>query len=636
MFLIGKTHTTLSVVQEIVLQYPQYAMDDMPDDNKTAAYVEVMCGKGYSLANKARRALAPTYSILSHRIIDVVPSPLKILISIERFFSLPSIIYALVLECLCYIRLKDRLSVVRSTKRLVKHMHTLDWRYDHANSRICVGIIKYVQGDHHSACRWFGSAFVLKDKVIAPLDERGGQGEMEVEGAGGGREAGRREVRGRKWREGEWGGRREEVGWGRYNDLRTDVDMWTCIIHVTCAVQAMVISSLFNGVLARREVAQNFSRRHLLNTLLNESRYDPKIAPDFEEDYATVVTIQLYVISVDSLNEMSMDYSVDLYLRQTWYDWRLSFVNESSPFNRLELGQMMIEKVWVPDSFFSNEKKASFHTVTVPNKLMHIYRNGMIKYSVRISMTLSCNFTLRNYPFDSQVCPITIESYGYSTDNVVFVWHRKKPIYIQPNQLLAQFELNRQPIVRNCSKDYDQGSKFACIEGKLLFSRNAGYYLIQIFIPSILIVVLSWVSFWLDLEATPARISLGVLTVLTMTTQSSGVRASLPRVSYVKAIDVWMAACLIFVFASLLEFAYINVMTRRHYKRESVIGNVIKEVQNTTVSGSLEEIISAVDFRLRARRIDKISRVIFPFSFILFNLVFWLNYKVFNTDLNAF
>ena len=56
---------------------------------------------------------------------------------------------------------------------------------------------------------------------------------------------------------------------------------------------------------------------------------------------------------------------------------------------------------------------------------------------------------------------------------------------------------------------------------------------------------------------------MGILTVLTMTAQSVGSRADLPRVSYIKAIDIWMAACLTFVFAALLEFAYVNVLCRK-------------------------------------------------------------------------
>lgn len=57
-----------------------------------------------------------------------------------------------------------------------------------------------------------------------------------------------------------------------------------------------------------------------------------------------------------------------------------------------------------------------------------------------------------------------------------------------------------------------------------------GYYLIQMYIPSLLIVILSWVSFWINMDAAPARVALGITTVLTMTTQSSGSRTSLPKV----------------------------------------------------------------------------------------------------------
>lgn len=89
--------------------------------------------------------------------------------------------------------------------------------------------------------------------------------------------------------------------------------------------------------------------------------------------------------------------------------------------------------------------------------------------------------------------------------------------------------------------------------------------------------MLSWVSFWINHEATSARValgksrgfimweylsqsfkSLGITTVLTMTTISTGVRSSLPRISYVKAIDIYLVMCFVFVFAALLEYAAVN------------------------------------------------------------------------------
>ena len=110
---------------------------------------------------------------------------------------------------------------------------------------------------------------------------------------------------------------------------------------------------------------------------------------------------------------------------------------------------------------------------------------------------------------------------------------------------------------------------FTCLGIDIEMSRNYGYYIIQVYVPSFLIVCLSWVSFWLNVDAVPARISLGLLTVLTMTTQSSGARATLPRVSYIKAIDVWMATCLLFVFAALIEFSVVNVKSRVQQRRSA-------------------------------------------------------------------
>lgn len=75
---------------------------------------------------------------------------------------------------------------------------------------------------------------------------------------------------------------------------------------------------------------------------------------------------------------------------------------------------------------------------------------------------------------------------------------------------------------------------FSFLNVTLTLARQNGYHLIQTYLPTFLIVTISWVSFWLNIDATPARVTLGVTTLLTMTTVASGVRTQLPPVSYVK------------------------------------------------------------------------------------------------------
>ena len=64
----------------------------------------------------------------------------------------------------------------------------------------------------------------------------------------------------------------------------------------------------------------------------------------------------------------------------------------------------------------------------------------------------------------------------------------------------------------------DRAGEYVRLHLNLIFARSIGFYLLNIFTPSILIVIISWVSFWLNRESAPARVALGVTTVLTMTT----------------------------------------------------------------------------------------------------------------------
>ena len=49
--------------------------------------------------------------------------------------------------------------------------------------------------------------------------------------------------------------------------------------------------------------------------------------------------------------------------------------------------------------------------------------------------------------------------------------------------------------------------------------RRLGYFMFHTYIPTCLIVMMSWISFWIKPEAVPARVTLGVTSLLTLSTQ---------------------------------------------------------------------------------------------------------------------
>ncbi|PAV59430.1 hypothetical protein WR25_13540 [Diploscapter pachys] len=223
--------------------------------------------------------------------------------------------------------------------------------------------------------------------------------------------------------------------------------------------------------------------------------------------------------------------------------------------------------------------------------------------------------------------------------------------------------------------------------------RELTHHILQSYIPTALIVFVSWFSFWLDVEAVPGRVSLSITTLLTLATQSSAARMSLPQASDVKAIDIWMGTCMTFVFLAMIEFTIVNYCTRRKNRRnrkKSVKGlsdqvhelvSQYKEKKNQLLQRNgtscyevamlpadpesqekidrkqirelnqapplyikrnllpsskrkaLEERISRVEENRKfAQAIDRNSRIYFPLTFGVFNILYWGYYLKFATD----
>ncbi|TRY73051.1 hypothetical protein TCAL_11047, partial [Tigriopus californicus] len=310
------------------------------------------------------------------------------------------------------------------------------------------------------------------------------------------------------------------------------------------------------------------------------------------------------------LRSIRYDFTLDMYFRQFWQDPRLSFEGQKG-LKKLVVGAQYIEKIWVPDTFFVNEKTAYFHKATTENQFLRILNTGEILRSIRLTITASCPMDLQYFPMDRQLCYIEIESFGYTMSDIRYKWNDGlNSVQISADVSLPQFKVlgHRQKTIE-ASLSTGNYSRLAC---EIQFVRSMGYYLIQIYIPSSLIVIISWVSFWLNRGATPARVGLGVTTVLTMTTLMASTNAALPKISYVKSIDVYLGACFFMVFASLLGN---NDMPPN--------GNALANAthQQLECKKNLQKMMG-----ISPSDIDKYSRIFFPISFISFNLMYWIIY----------
>uniref|UniRef100_A0A4W5JMI7 Gamma-aminobutyric acid type A receptor subunit alpha2 n=1 Tax=Hucho hucho TaxID=62062 RepID=A0A4W5JMI7_9TELE len=277
--------------------------------------------------------------------------------------------------------------------------------------------------------------------------------------------------------------------------------------------------------------------------------------------------------SLDAVD--GMEYNV--FFRQSWKDERLKF---DGPMDILRLNNLMASKIWTPDTFFHNGKKSVAHNMTMPNKLLRIQDDGTLLYTMRLTVHAECPMHLEDFPMDFHSCPLKFGSYAYTMSEVTYVWTSKPAdsvVVEGESSRLNQYDLLGQTVGQETIKS--STGEYTVMTAHFHLKRKIGYFVIQTYLPCIMTVILSQVSFWLNRESVPARTVFGVTTVLTMTTLSISARNSLPKVAYATAMDWFIAVCYAFVFSALIEFATVNYFTKRGWAWDgkSIVNDKVME-----------------------------------------------------------
>ncbi|XP_008835914.1 gamma-aminobutyric acid receptor subunit alpha-4 isoform X1 [Nannospalax galili] len=325
------------------------------------------------------------------------------------------------------------------------------------------------------------------------------------------------------------------------------------LLHFLC-LAACLNESAGQNPKEEKLCPENFTR--ILDSLLDG--YDNRLRPGFGGPVTEVKT-DIYVTSFGPVSDVEMEYTMDVFFRQTWIDKRLRY---DGPIEILRLNNMMVTKVWTPDTFFRNGKKSVSHNMTAPNKLFRIMRNGTILYTMRLTISAECPMRLVDFPMDGHACPLKFGSYAYPKSEMIYTWTKgpEKSVEVpKESSSLVQYDLIGQTVSSETIKSIT--GEYVVMTVHFHLRRKMGYFMIQTYIPCIMTVILSQVSFWINKESVPARTVFGITTVLTMTTLSISARHSLPKVSYATAMDWFIAVCFAFVFSALIEFAAVNYFT---------------------------------------------------------------------------
>ncbi|KAK6325258.1 hypothetical protein J4Q44_G00046000 [Coregonus suidteri] len=347
--------------------------------------------------------------------------------------------------------------------------------------------------------------------------------------------------------------------------------------------------------------------------------YDNRLRPGLGEKVTEIKT-NIFVTSFGPVSDTEMEYTIDVFFRQSWKDERLCF---KGPMEMLPLNNLLASNIWTPDTFFLNGKKSIAHNMTTPNKLLRLKDDGTLLYTMRLTISAECPMQLEDFPMDAHACPLKFGSYAYPVSEVVY------------------------PLANWCcqtagSEDiYTSRGQYTVMMCHFYLKRKIGYFVIQTYMPCFMTVILSQVSFWLNRESVPARTVFGVTTVLTMTTLSISARNSLPK------------------------FATVNYFTKRSWawdgkkameaqhpkKRDPMVlskkpnnvctagvnytPNITKDISISTISNSTSIQLRSTETKVldpkktynSVSKIDKMSRIVFsPVLFGTFNLVYWATY----------
>jgi len=331
----------------------------------------------------------------------------------------------------------------------------------------------------------------------------------------------------------------------------------------------------------------------------------------------------------------------------------------------------LMKNLWIPNIFIYNLK--SFKTIDVLSKLAGLWIDSRkrIYYSQATHITFICPMVFDAFPLDTQICKFQVGSYSYDDGRMVFDVSTLG--YIQNTQsIILDYAINIKNLKRK-DQMFDAGAlgNFSLAGFEMTLERHFTSYIITYYLPSGLFVVVSWISFLIPPDIVPGRMALLITLFLVLVNIFNNINSNSPKAEGLTAIEIWMLACILFVFGALIVYAAIlnqklatslQKKSQKRKKRPKHLDESPSPTRHTEETGLMsfhngnntqvqmrEKSVSTASLKLendkkpktqfstwnyQHSKVDRFFLVLAPFLFLIFNTIYWSYFYLWDKMMN--
>lgn len=275
------------------------------------------------------------------------------------------------------------------------------------------------------------------------------------------------------------------------------------------------------------------------------------------------VSVALHVLNLSSISEVTEHFRLAGYLLAQWRDPRLTY-HPSGFADKVRV--LSPGSVWQPHLVMIN--------VVAPRNTyetsLRVEPDGLMSYAERFDAVLTSTFHLKSFPFDAQKLEVIIHPFTIQQSFVIFVPSRR-PVWTAAefNTYSSLESWQFKSISFDIGSAASQFGKDTITEARfqIAVARRYGFYLWKVFLPLLLMVIVSWSVFWFDPPEVSSQVQIAVTTILTIIAFALAISLTLPRVPYLTFAAAFFLTCYIFAFVAMLELTAVHIAYRNERRK---------------------------------------------------------------------